>query len=177
MVRPVAPVPNFSSARIWLSWRVVEPNSRTLASLRAAASVIELRSVMMVVNCSRVVTPRSELRRSALESSSRAARIFLPFPSVMATAASLTSAIGPPPLPSPLSDLDTLSSMSSTRSKATGVLVRVSPMVSWFFSTGPPRYGGVSSTWRSVRIEVLMVTARTAAGIFTFLSTVSSAST
>lgn len=101
----------------------------------------------------------------------------MPFPSVMATAASLRSATGPPPFPSPLSDLETLSSMSSTRSNATGVFVLVSPMVSWFLSTGPFRYGGVSSTCRSVRIEVVMVTARAAAGILTFLSTVSSAST
>ncbi len=67
--------------------------------------------------------------------------------------------------------------MSRTRSNATGVFVLVSPMVSWFLSTGPLRYGGVNSTWRSVSIEVVIVTARTAAGILTFLSTVSSAST
>ena len=44
------PLPRSSSARIWLSWRMVEPNSRSVVSLVAAASNSELMFLMIVVS-------------------------------------------------------------------------------------------------------------------------------
>ncbi|SKW18941.1 Uncharacterised protein [Mycobacteroides abscessus subsp. abscessus] len=94
---------------------------------------------MMVVICSRVVTPPSELSLSAFDSSSSPDLILSPLPSATPAAALMMSLTGPWPLPSPLSDTDNLSSMPSTRSNSTGVLVLSSPMVSPSWSVGPPR--------------------------------------
>ncbi|SKU85271.1 Uncharacterised protein [Mycobacteroides abscessus subsp. abscessus] len=71
--------------------------------------------------------------------------IFCPLPSTASAPVFTMSATGPPPSPSPLSEIDSLSSTATTRENSTGVFVRFNPMVSLSCITAPPLYGGVSS--------------------------------
>ena len=153
------------------------PKSRSVASLSAAACNSELRLRTIVVSWSRVCAPPSADSRNAFDSWPNASLIFWPLPSAIAAPEFTTSATGPLPLPSPFSDTEILSNTPSTRANSTGVLVRGNPMVSRSRSTGPPRYGGVSSICRSVRIDVEIVTACASAGTFTPRSTVNCTST
>ncbi|SHU36714.1 Uncharacterised protein [Mycobacteroides abscessus subsp. abscessus] len=74
---------------------MVVENSRSFPSLAAAASKSELTFLMMVVICSRVVTPPSELSRSAFDSSSSPDLILSPLPSATPAAALMMSLTGP----------------------------------------------------------------------------------
>ncbi|SIL82167.1 Uncharacterised protein [Mycobacteroides abscessus subsp. abscessus] len=94
-LRPVLPVPSASSSMTLLSWWMVVENLRSFPSLVAAASNSELTFLMMVVICSRVVTPPSELSRSAFDSSSSPDLILSPFPSATPAAALMMSLTGP----------------------------------------------------------------------------------
>ena len=62
---PVLPLPMSSSAIIWLSWWMVDANSRSFASLAAAASNSELMFLMIVVICSRVSVRRRRCSAAA----------------------------------------------------------------------------------------------------------------
>ncbi|SKS79978.1 Uncharacterised protein [Mycobacteroides abscessus subsp. abscessus] len=134
------PEPKSSSATIWPSWRMLDPNSRRVWSFLAAASNSELVLVMMVVSCSRVsAPPSSEVIRNALDSASAADFIRSPLPSAIAALLFTRSATGPWPLPSPRKDPDSLSRIPRTRSNSMGDLVCDRPMVSCSCRVGPPR--------------------------------------
>ncbi|CNH36375.1 Uncharacterised protein [Mycobacterium tuberculosis] len=94
---PVLPLPKSSSARIALSWWTVDANSRSFASLAAAASNSELTFLMIVVICSRLAAPPSLLSRNAFDSSSRACLMRGPLPLTTSAPPLSTSATGPAP--------------------------------------------------------------------------------